>query len=492
LRNLGLSTVLATLAILALGSTVASARPVRPLPVYDRFSGTGACRVSSDGAMWYLVPAAAFSPLEVARSDCPGGRFAIVPAPVPSWAIPQGPTQAIFSAVSLVEYPRDHPIEPIRDLAHAAGIPLTFLIDGPWIADNAPIIDAAHAMYGDDAQVYPVDDAAARAAWPWFHPTVAVLGAGWERGIDAALKDGDRAFWGITWNSAGVDFTADRGAPWGAYCADPASYKRPSPNDDCGFMGIEWTARDLTMAYESEHEDAYSTDPDDLRLRAHLDTADAGEYERRMIDAYAAAGQTTPILVVSQEEAWEFATNAAADTPIMSALYDQAKRDGMTITTLPDAVERLAASAGRPRVIAFPSLAASGRYGPATIDAHDAHTAMTFRAAQLLPARVFAYDRETRSSFNAPVPELTPAEMPTLTDVRASAGVLTLRLHAPIATDFGVAFWTDPAAAGWTSPNVVPAGRAGAVAFFNLAAGDNVVTLGCRICTSTTFPYAGG
>jgi hypothetical protein len=117
---------------------------------------------------------------------------------------------------------------------------------------------------------------------------------------------------------------------------------------------------------------------------------------------------------------------------------------------------------------------------------------MTFRAAQLLPARVFAYDRETRSSFNAPVPELTPAEMPTLTDVRASAGVLTLRLHAPIATDFGVAFWTDPAAAGWTSPNVVPAGRAGAVAFFNLAAGDNVVTLGCRICTSTTFPYAGG
>jgi hypothetical protein len=81
--------------------------------------------------------------------------------------------------------------------------------------------------------------------------------------------------------------------------------------------------------------------------------------------------------------------------------------------------------------------------------------------------------------------------MPELLGVAAHDGVLTLRIRAPVATDFGVAFWVDPAVAGWTSPNVIPAGRAGAVAFFDLVRGDNTIALGCRACTSMPFPYAG-
>jgi hypothetical protein len=245
------------------------------------------------------------------------------------------------------------------------------------------------------------------------------------------------------------------------------------------------------MAYESGREDAYSTDPDDLRLRAGLAPAVAAEYQRELVDAYAAAGETTPLLMVAQEEAWEFAKAAAEDAPIMTALYEQAKRDGMTITTLADAVQRLAGTSAQARVIAFPALAVSGRYGPATIDAHDGHVGMTFRAAELLPTRVFAYDRAITSTFNGPVPQLTPSEMPVLLGTAASGGILTLRIRAPIATPYGAAFWVDPSLAGWTSPNVVPAGRAGAVAFFDLTQGDNTITLGCRICTSTTFLYAG-
>jgi hypothetical protein len=195
--------------------------------------------------------------------------------------------------------------------------------------------------------------------------------------------------------------------------------------------------------------------------------------------------------MVAQEEAWEFAANLAFDRPVELALYEQARRDGMTVTTLGDAVGRVEPAAAGPRVVAFPALAASGRYGPATIDAHDDHVAMTFTAANLMPARVFAYDRETTSSRTVPVPQLSAREMPQLLGVTAAGGTLTLRFSAPVATDFGVAFWTDPAVAGWTSPNVVPAGHAGAVAFFDLVPGDNTIVLGCHACTSLTFPYAG-
>jgi hypothetical protein len=485
------SWAIVSIAALALCSEAADAAPrARGVPVYDRLAATAACRVSSDGAVWYRVPVGAFSPLEVIANDCPAQSLGTVAAPVPSWAKPNGPTQAVFSAVSLVEKPRVGPLEPIADVAHAAGVPLTYLLGWEWVPANVPIIEAEHAR-GDDVQVSPSIVAQARAAWPWYQPVVSVLGAGWERHIDLTLATKLPAFWGITWNSAGTDLTSDRGAPWGVYCADPRSYKRPAPAGRCDLLGIEWTARDLTMAYESGREDAYSTDPDDVRLRAGLSPPAAAEYERELVDAYAAAGETTPVLMVAQEEAAEFAGASAEDGPILSALYDEARRDGMAVTTLANAVNRLAPTAARARVIAFPALAASGRYGPATIDAHDGHVAMTFRAANLMPDRVFAYDRAATSAYNVPVPQLGAAEMPRLLGVDVAGGVVTLRFNAPVATRFGAAFWADPAVVGWTSPNVLPAGRAGAVAFFDLAAGDNTITLGCRACTSATFDYAG-
>jgi len=454
----------------------------------DRLDGAASCRVSADGRVWYTVPAGAFAPLDVAQSAC-SGVLSAQTEPVPAWARPSGPTKAVFAAVSLVGSPGDGPVQPLAAVAHAAGVPLTYLVDRPWSGADAATYDAEHAL-GDDVQVSPDLVAPARAAWSWFSPSVAVLGAGRERDVAGTLAAGVGAFWGIAWNSDGVDGTADRGTPWGIYCADPASYKRPAPGGSCALAGVEWTARDLTMAYLSDREDAYSTDPDDLRLRAGLMPAAAAGYVRGIVDAYAAAGATTPLLVVAQEEASEFAAQAAADAPIESALYAQAKLDGMTVTTLARAVALLRAPAAEARVVAFPALPASGRYGPATIDAHDTHVGLTFRAGETMPSRVFAFDRATTSRYDVPVPQLAASEMPSLVGVTAAAGVLTLRFQAPVATRFGVAFWSDPATMRWTSPNVVPAGRAGAVAFFDLAAGTSTVTLGCGACTSTTFAYS--
>jgi hypothetical protein len=457
--------------------------------VVDQLTATSSCRVTADGFIWYTVPVGTFAPLEVTQANCPGGALGVTAAPVPSWARSSGTTKAILAVASLVGSPGDGPIGPLAAEAAAAGVPVTWLLDQPWTAADASAYEARHAV-GDDVQVAPALTVSAQAAWTWFRPVVAVLGAGAERDIAGTRAAGDFAFWGITWDSDGVDNTSDRGAPWGLYCADPSSYKRPAPSGDCSLAAIEWTARDLTTAYETSREDAYSTDPEDLRLRALLDPGTAAAYMRQLVDAYAAAGTTTPLLLVAQEEATDFAAATAADTPILDALYRQARADGMAATTLSVAVSRLVPAAANPRVVAFPALALSGRYGPATIDAHDTHVGLTFRAGETLPARVFAYDRATTSAFDVPVPQLSPDEMPTITGAAASGGVLTVHLRAPVATRFGLAFWTDPALAGWTSPNVFAAGHAGAVAFFDLVAGDNTITLGCRACTSTTFAYA--
>lgn len=457
---------------------------------YDYLRNVESCRVTSDGAVWYIVRRGSFSPVDVRSTDCRSRSLGVVRAPVPSWAKPQGRTRALFSAVSLIEIPRVGPVEPLADLAHSLGVPLTFLMGWEWIPADVTSLEHMH-RYGDDVQVAPPNVERARESWSWFRPVVSVLGAGWERHIEETRAAALDAFWGITWNSSGVDLTSDRGAPWGFYCADPASYKRPAQDQRCDLGAVEWTARDLTMAYETGREDAYSTDPDDLRLRAHLSVAAASQYEREMVDAYAAAGEQEPLLMVAQEEASEFAESEHEDAPILHALYDEAKRDGMQILNLADATRQLQKLSPQNRVVAFPALASSGRFGPATIDAFDSRIGMTFHAAELMPDRVFAYSRADVSRYNVPVPQLSAAETPRLLETTIGEGHITLRFESLISMRYGVAFWSDPAIMRWTSPNVVPAGRAGAVAFFNLEPGINVITLGCIGCTRAALPYAG-
>ena len=147
---------------------------------------------------------------------------------------------------------------------------MTWMVGNHQYLDrDAGIYSAFRATNGDDVQLE--DQTAlyteAEQVLPWFVPAVSVEGAGHERKIALLLSRGDRGFWGITWNSDGTDGTADRGAPWGTYCADVTSYKRPSPDGSCDLLAFEWTARDLTRAYLStgtpqySAEAEYSTDP---------------------------------------------------------------------------------------------------------------------------------------------------------------------------------------------------------------------------------------
>ncbi len=399
-------------------------------------------------------------------------------------------------------------MQAIDRLAESAGVPVTWMIGNPeYVSANADYYNRLHAAYGDDVEIEDgIGVQATQAALPWYAPMVSVQGAGHERKIAELSGLGDSSFWGITWNSHGTDNTSDEGAPWGSYCADRASYKRPSPSGDCSLVSLEWTARDLTRSFLTDTnsngysaEAAFSSDPDDVLRRAGFDARGGAAYARELVDAYAAAGQTQPLVMMSQQESGDEADAASGNDIVLEALYREAVRDGMRTVTMRRAATLAATFSAAPRAIAFPFLAGGITtqydglpFAPATIDFHDDAAGMTFVSGRTLPVRLFDYTRDPVSVFNKTLAMTIPSDpsFPTLTSVTAANGTMRFAFRSPEPIHFGVALWTDPASLGFVGPNVTPAGRAGVVITFDLPAGTSTQVVPCSGCSSTTLSYS--
>jgi hypothetical protein len=495
-------------ALLTLAGIVACARagplqppraPAQPERAVVDSSAT-ACAVSYDGLVWYRVPAGRFAPIDVRRTQC--GAFALdrdFRPPRPRWAIPDGPTQARFVALSLQQRYSVAGMLALERAAARRHLPVTWLVGDLWWTGLAPFYNFYHAVNGDDAQAEPFASlhAAMHRTLPWYVPSVSVQGAGGERNLQLARAFGERAFWGIAWNSHGVDRTFDLGAPWGTYCADPASYKRPAPGGTCTLLAFEWTARDLTRAYLSGREDLFSSDPDDLR-RAGMSVPQAREYVRALIDAYAAAGETQPLTVVSQQESGE--ASIPGDPQILDALYAEAAEDGLRAETLSRAAIDARRFSAAPRAVAFPYIPGGitpaspvldgDRLYPATIDYHDARAGMTFLAGHTLPTRVFRYADDPVSRFDRPLKALPSQAWPRLAGVRISRGRIALIVDSPQPLHFGIALWSDPARLRIVRPGAFPAGKAGVVVTFDLRRGRNTIAIVCPGCDGRALPYS--
>jgi hypothetical protein len=459
------------------------------------------CTVSYDGIVWYRVPAGDFPPIDAREATCPFNVLGRDVAPHrPHWSLPPKETQTRFIFTSLDEVISVKGMRNIERIAAAHHIPVTWMVGDIHHMRYAADYNAFHHNNGDDAQGQFWGDlhAAMQAKLPWYVPRVSILTAGVERDIRRALSFHEDAFWGITWNSRGTDGTSDYGAPWGTYCADVGSYKRPQPDGGCDFLAFEWTARDLTRTYLSGREAAFSTDPDDLLQRGGFSPQSAAAYVRKLVDAYAAAGETQPLVMTVQEEPLDGV--APANATIMNALFDEVVRDRMRLQTLGEAagVDRTFSAA--PRAVAFPYLAGGTSFAsellhwnplyPATIDYHDARAGMTFLSGHTLPSRIFRYADYPMSRFNRPLPEVPTREMPSLLNAKVKSGWLTLTFAAPRALRFGVAIWSDPSQSKFTGNGSIAAGRAATVLVFDLKAGANTVRYRCSSCRSTTFLYS--
>ncbi len=458
------------------------------------------CVVSYDGMLSYTVPAGAFSPIDIRSANCGAGLDRNPNPPLPAWAIPDGPTQAIFVATSLQQAYSVAGMQSLETAAAASHVPMTWMIDNFAYLQNTALYQSYHADNGDDVEAGDEAQLVAqmRAAFPWYTPSVSVEGGGHERNIAGLTALGETGFWGITWDSRGTDGDYDVGAPWGSYCADPSSYKRPMPDGTCPLLAFEWTARDLTRGYLSGHTEFYSTDPDDLQQRAGFSTGGAIAYIQAVADAYAAAGETQPLVMMSQQESAEDLN--PGDEQIMAALYARAVHDGMKTETLAQANTDARAFSAQPRAVAFPFIAGGlylpsdelngGTLYPATIDYHDAAVGMTFLAGHTVPTRVFEYASDPLSQYNVPFAPLAAAETPQLTSVAVQNGAITFHFDAPVALRYGVALWSNPAVLRMSGSGVTPAGRAGVVLTFQLQAGANDISFPCPGCSGTTLPYS--
>jgi hypothetical protein len=468
--------------------------------VFD--AATAQCSVSYDGLVWYALNAGSFAPIDVQREQCaPDALHANSEPVIPSWAKPSGATQTIFVAASLQEKLPLGGMQLLENVAQAHHVPVTWLVGATdYLVDTAPY-RADHVQNGDDVQAEPGFEATLEIDFPWYKPLVSAQLGG--RGRDqrnpaAAMTLGEDAFWGTTWNNLGVDGLQDYGTPWGTYCADPSSFKRPAADGSCALLAFEWTARDLNRAYYSRQVAAFSTDPDDLQKRAGFTPQTAAQYINALLDAYAAAGQAQPLVIVSQQESQEMFN--PGDAQIMDAIYARAVADGMKIETLAQASVDARAFSAQPRAVAFPFIpggqnVASPLLGgatvyPSTIDYTDATSGMTFIAGRTLPSRVFRYADYPVSTDSVPIPEVPQSQLPALTNVAAGRGSITFQFSAPAALHYGVALWSDPSALGLSGNGVHAAGHAGVVLTFDLQPGQNQITFACRGCSGTTFPYS--
>jgi len=452
--------------------------------------------------IWYTVPPGTFSPIDVRAAKCNTATLgATQQVAVPAWAIPGSTTKAIFVATSLQQAYSLLGMQRLEADASAAHVPMTWMIGNDEYLADAEVYDTYHAQNGDDVETGELGPPVStmQSTFPWYSPHVSVDGAGHERSPATDIAAGFGGFWGITWDSRGIDGTDDMGAPWGEYCADPTSYKRPDPSGACTFLAYEWTARDLTRAYLSQLDYWFSTDPDDVLIRAGFTPQTGAQYVSEIIDAYAAAGADEPFVVMSQQESIDEGNNPQDDT-LMTALYDEAVKDGMKLDTFATLNADAQSFAAAPRAIAFPYIAGGNAVPspvlngatlyPATIDYHDDAVGMTFLAGHTTPTRVFEYAQDPQSFYNAPLAVLSSAQTPTLTGVAVSDGSIAFQFSAPVALRYGVALWADPALLGIAGTNVTPSGHAGVVMTFQLQAGPNQVSFPCSGCTSATFTYS--
>lgn len=467
------------------------------------FDGSvGGCTVSYDGLIWYDVPSGPFSPIDIRSSRCSVANLERnANAIIPKWAIPNGSTKAIFVATSLQQAYSVSGMQKLEADASSARVPMTWMIGNSAYFANASLYNQYHAQNGDDVETGELGPPIAQmqSYFPWYVPHVSVDGAGHERSPSTDVAAGFQGFWGITWDSRGIDGTDDEGAPWGEYCADVTSYKRPDPNGDCSFIAYEWTARDLTRAYLSGLDYWFSTDPDDILIRAGFDPASGAQYEREIIDAYAAAGENTPFVVMSQQESADEG-NYPSDDQLMTALYQEAVKDGMKLDTFASVNADAKTFGAQPRAVAFPYLTGGnlvpspelngGTLYPATIDYHDNNVGMTFLAGHTTPTRVFEYAADPQSFYDVPLAQLSAAQTPTLSGVAVANGSITFAFSAPAAIYYGVAIWADPSVLGITGAAVTPAGSAGVVLTFQLQEGVNDISFPCPGCTGTTFAYS--
>ncbi len=257
-------------------------------------------------------------------------------------------------------------VERTAKLVRGHGIPVTWNVNSGSVKVLKERINRWHEQYGDAVilgigslvekykskdqlkQVVAMEWDALKEAFPWAETRVAASGLISNTLIEVLEELDFKGLWGYCWEQTWWDGITHKGIPWGFWYISSGNYKAPHPLSG-RITACEWTARDLHLSYHTGSPCIYSTDPNDV-LRAGLCTGDNIEYWKKLFNDYINNTDSNEyVYFTQQQESHEmehtdsFAVwplqDIEASAKMLDNFFNYIKGFGITITTLPEAIE---------------------------------------------------------------------------------------------------------------------------------------------------------
>ena len=291
-----------------------------------------------------------------------------------------------FSFVSSAYYMEKHwgrgmALEGIRrvaDIAHSNGIPVTWMINAKSAQAAGDLFTQYHNTYGDEVGLILSANQEEAEKWggesfymrrtlnrdkmlkwaqeeiagikkslPWAEIKIGGSGYRSKAMIQIFEKLGLAGVWGHCWEQTYTDGISDRGAPWGFYYVNPDAYKTPNSRPG-GLVAIEWTARDLNLAFRTGKPETFSTDPDDVR-RGGITSHRSIDYWKALVTQYqrnARYNAVAPLMVHQEAHEMECTDAVCAnnqdvidvDAEMLDELFKYVRETGAEIVPASQAI----------------------------------------------------------------------------------------------------------------------------------------------------------
>jgi len=268
-------------------------------------------------------------------------------------------------------------IKLVADMAHRNGVPVTWLVSPRSAEEGKELFREYHDKHGDafgymvqtteaeesawGGQLFylrnlppkklaarlKAEAEAVRAALPWADVILAGGGIRTNTIVRILEKLGFLGLWGHCWEQTLTDEISDRGAPWGFYYVSPDAFKAPGRGER-GLVAVEWTARDLNLAFRTGKPETYSTDPNDVG-RAGICAYRRIDYWKSMVDQYARNTKYNKIVPLAvHQEAHEMENTSRvraynredieSAAQMLDELFKYVKSIGAKVVTANDAI----------------------------------------------------------------------------------------------------------------------------------------------------------
>ena len=373
-------------------------------------------------------------------------------------------------------------MERMAQVAHSENVPVGWILNYETAKTEKEQLDSYHKQFGDE--IIMLRGAESIEDWKKLFPWARLNMTGGARpdakGLASAQKEGVAGIWGYCDQQVGIDGITHWGCPWGLFYL---SHKTPfiPPAGPGTVVGAPWTIRDLHKCYHLGNAINFGIDPIEMVRSKTLCT---GNDITLFQDLYDELLANTPwndrVYCCLHEEAGgpfvppgKTHSVEGASLADSQAMYDMikawlayARKNGATITTLPQAVDQYREAAkGKtmsstlltkdkmhgsinwyadplPRGIQHGNMGPAGHF-PDTLFHFDDECQLVFVHPDVLPRTVLNYRAQHEVGPNQPYPKVQVS--PTLVDWQHSrqgdSRTYRYRIQSFYSMPYGVAEW---------------------------------------------------